>query len=113
METLDREIGTAPDDEPQRVARYIELRDKKRDEDKRQALKEKITFEMDAENDIWKSGKVVKMLAAALGVCLLLMAGLVWKDLDVEQPWRREPGHRSSAQTQDGASFRDTSKKNK
>jgi hypothetical protein len=113
METLDREIGTAPEGEPQRIARYLELRDKKRDEHKRQALKEKITFEMDAEGDIWKSGKVVQLLALVLGACLLLLAGLVWKDLDVEQPWRREPNHRGPKRQQQGASSRDTSKKNK
>lgn len=91
METLDREIGTDPKDEPQRIARYLELKELKNDMRKRQALKEKLAFEMDAEEDVWKSGKVVRALALALGGCLLVLAGAVWKDLEFEQPWKRGP----------------------
>jgi hypothetical protein len=103
MDTLDREIGTDPTDEPQRIARYLELKDLKNEMRKRQALKEKLAFELDAEEDVWKSGKVVRALALVLGGGLAVLVGAVWKDLDFEQPWRRSPEPTGSAR-QDRAS---------
>ena len=54
-------------------------------------MKDKLELEIDAEDDVWKSGKVVKALAWVLALGLLALVAAVWKDLDLERPWRTGP----------------------
>jgi hypothetical protein len=86
LDVVDQEVGINLQDEPLRMKRFNELRRQKDIASKRAKLKKELENELDSQDDIWKSGKIVKYITFIVGLAFVGLSLFIIKDLGTLKP---------------------------
>ena len=72
------------------MKRYADIRKEGARKEKERRMRRELEYEIKNANDFWKSGRAVRYLAVACMAGLVAMIIKIFKDLDLDQPFRRK-----------------------